>query len=238
MLRFLLHDRKESADETDNENLIYLLGTASLALGIVINTRTGYGVAAISSVPYVLSEITDISLGNFTMITSCFYVFLQILIMRRRFTPKVLLQIPYSILFGMLTDILNNMVRLEPVGHFTRALVLGMAILFMAAGVMLAVNTKYVINPADGLTQEVAVIIKKDFGFAKNLVDLSCVILTMLLSAICSGRIIGVDIGTVVCAVFIGRTISFFNWRFQDKVQRITGVKEGMERKQVSEVQG
>ena len=43
--------------------LIYLLGMNIMALGIVLNTRTDLGVAAISSVPFAYSILLNMSLG-------------------------------------------------------------------------------------------------------------------------------------------------------------------------------
>lgn len=205
--------------------LIYLFGTASLAFGVVLNIKTGYGVASISSVPYSISIITGISLGNITMLVSCIYIILQGIIMRNRFTTKILLQIPYSILFGMLTDLFNNTITLTLTNCFSRTIVLFLALFFTSVGVMLAINMMLVINPADGLTQEIGIVLNKDFGFAKNLYDGFCVLFTSTISLIFTGRIIGIGIGTVMSAICIGRMIAFLNRRFKDKLQRITGVQ-------------
>ena len=40
----------------------------ALGLGIVLNTKTGLGVAAINSLPYALSEMTAFTLGTWTTI--------------------------------------------------------------------------------------------------------------------------------------------------------------------------
>jgi uncharacterized membrane protein YczE len=126
----------------------------------------------------------------------------------------------------MLTDLFNDTITLTLTNYFTRTVVLFLALSFTSLGVMLAINMKLVINPADGLTQEIGVIIKKDFGFAKNLYDGFCVLFTSVISLIFAGRIIGIGIGTVMSAICIGRMISFLNHRFKDGLQKITGIED------------
>lgn len=43
---------------------LYFLGILILGFGIVLNTKTGLGVAAINSVPFGISEMTNLSLGQ------------------------------------------------------------------------------------------------------------------------------------------------------------------------------
>lgn len=50
---------------------LYFLGILILGFGIVLNTKTGLGVAAINSVPFGISEMTNLSLG---MATTLFYI--------------------------------------------------------------------------------------------------------------------------------------------------------------------
>ena len=48
--------------------LLYILGMNIMAIGIVLNTRTDLGVAAISSVPFAYSILLNMSLGLTTFI--------------------------------------------------------------------------------------------------------------------------------------------------------------------------
>lgn len=45
---------------------VYLSGMVLLCFGIVLNTKTGLGVAAINSVPYRVSQLTGLTLGTCT----------------------------------------------------------------------------------------------------------------------------------------------------------------------------
>ena len=44
--------------------MMYCIGLMILALGIILNTKTGLGVSPIISIPYSISKIWNINLGN------------------------------------------------------------------------------------------------------------------------------------------------------------------------------
>ena len=52
--------------------LLYILGMNIMAIGIVLNTRTDLGVAAISSVPFAYSILLNMSLGLATFILNLY----------------------------------------------------------------------------------------------------------------------------------------------------------------------
>ena len=69
---------------------VYLAGMVILCFGIVLNTKTGMGVAAINSVPYSVSRITGLTLGTCTFILYFIFIIAQ-LIIRRSFSLKIIL---------------------------------------------------------------------------------------------------------------------------------------------------
>ncbi len=54
---------------------VYALGTVTLALGIVLNTKTGMGTSAIISVPYAISVAGKWDLGRVTFFFLCVLCF-------------------------------------------------------------------------------------------------------------------------------------------------------------------
>ena len=84
--------------------LMLLLGLSLMSLGIAFSIRGALGTTPISSLPYVLSLLTPLSVGALMILLSLVFVGLQIAILRRRFPPLQLLQIPVVIAFGVLND--------------------------------------------------------------------------------------------------------------------------------------
>ena len=84
--------------------LMLLLGLSLMSLGIALSIRSALGTTPISSLPYVLSLLTPLSVGTLMILLNLVFVGLQIAILRRRFPPLQLLQILVVITLGVLND--------------------------------------------------------------------------------------------------------------------------------------
>ena len=83
----------------------YLIGINLLCLGINLNIRSDLGVAAFSTLPYTLSQVfTQFTFGEMNVIIYIILVSLQFLIERKMSLP-LLLEIPFSFIFGLLVDL-------------------------------------------------------------------------------------------------------------------------------------
>ena len=86
--------------------LIFLAGVLCSALGISLITLAGMGTSAVSSLAYVLTYVfPGISLGTFTFVVNCVMLGGQILILRKKFRPIQLLQVPFTFLFSCCIDL-------------------------------------------------------------------------------------------------------------------------------------
>ena len=82
---------------------VYLSGMVLLCFGIVLNTKTGLGVAAINSVPYCVSQLTGLTLGTCTIILYFLFILVEMLL-RKKLELKIILQLPMTLLVeGWLT---------------------------------------------------------------------------------------------------------------------------------------
>ena len=66
-------------------------------------------------------------------------------------------------------------------------------------------------NPGDGVVQSLADLTGWKLGSSKNVFDLRCVVITLLLSLLASGSIVGVGLGTLLAMLGTGRTVALFN---------------------------
>lgn len=189
--------------------LVYILGIAVLALGVVLNIKTNYGVSPVNSVPYCISVIYDLELGNATILCYLVYIGIEVVLMKwnHSFQFEVLLQLPVGILFGKFTTLFNQVVVIQPESHAIRIALLLAAVFFTALGVVLTVKMRIVPIPPDGLANEIGKRMKKDLGIGKIVFDLASVAATIGISFFFAGKIIGVGAGTLVCTLLIGKTI-------------------------------
>lgn len=193
--------------------MLYVLGVGILAFGVVLNIKTNYGVSPVNAVPYSISKISGLELGNTTILCYLGYIVVEIFIMIRNKDLKynVLLQLPFGIMFGKFTTLFNSFLSFQLTNHVQRLLVLFLAVFFTALGVVITINMKIVPIPPDGLTYEISKLIKKDLGTAKILFDIFSVIVTLIVSMVFAGKLIGIGIGTLFCALFIGKTVKVLN---------------------------
>lgn len=109
--------------------LLFIVGLYFLAAGIVLILRSSLGTTPISSVNYVLRLNTTFSLGTWTFLINLLLIIGQFWFVRdcmnRRDTIDILLQIPFSFLFGLFID-LNMLLTttLQPHHYITSIAVL------------------------------------------------------------------------------------------------------------------
>ncbi|WP_209701797.1 DUF6198 family protein [Clostridium algifaecis] len=198
--------------------MMYCIGLLILALGIILNTKTGLGVSPIISIPYSISKIWNINLGNATM---CIYILCvagQAVLRGKKFHLFDLLQIPMSIIFSRIINIFNDMIVINCNNLIINLLLLAAAIMLTGIGAYITVKMKIVPNAADGLTQALSERIKKGLGLAKNITDISCVIITIIIGLVCAGKIVGIGLGTLAAVIGVGRAIALTNMLFEKKM--------------------
>lgn len=200
--------------------IVYIFGILVLGFGSVLNTKTGLGVAAINSVPYGLSQMTNLTLGNWTTILYIGFIILQIIIYKKC-NLKVLLQFPFSYLMGMILDFYDQLFNFPPQNMIISIVLLFIAIVLIALGAYLVVAMDFVPNPADGMVNALSYLIHKDFGQMKWMFDCLMMTITIIMTLIISGHVIGIGIGTVLSALLIGRVIQLYAKLFGQKLDQI-----------------
>ena len=199
---------------------VYLAGVVVLCLGVVLNTRTGLGTAAMSTIPYSMQLIEGVSLGTASFAIYCVFVVLQ-LAMVRYFDVKILLQIPVSLLFGVLTDVFDIWVLPFYATSFAASLVmLACAILLTGLGVTLVVSARLVPVATDGMVQTLAEKLGWEFGKAKDLFDGTCACITIVYSFVRVGHIVGIGLGTVAAVLFTGGVCTMWGRLLKEPLAR------------------
>ena len=189
--------------------IVFVVGMNVLAIGIILNTKSLLGVGSINTLPYALANILSVSLGTMTTMVYLVFIIIQ-LILLKRFDLQVIIQLPFSFIFGYLIDFYDLFFSYEPTAFYMRIVILIIAIVLTALGAFLMVLGDIVLNPADGLVHTIGKVTNKDFGFVKNIADLVFIVLTVVICLVTKGYILGIGIGTVVSAIFIGRFVALY----------------------------
>lgn len=201
--------------------VLYLAGLAILSVGVVLNTKTGLGVSAINSVPFVISQLSGYTLGVMTVVVYMVHILIQVVLLKK-FTLQMLLQVPFSVLFGAYVNLFNDSLDFMAEGIVWQILLLLVAVVLTSLGAYLSVAMNIVPNAPDAMAKTVGEKLGKDYGYGKNVVDIICVIISCVIGLIFGGRIIGIGIGSVAAALLIGRGIKLWGKVLHGPVERIS----------------
>ena len=63
-------------------------------------------------------------------------------------------------------------------------------------------------------------------GFTENCFDLTNITITVILSFVFAGHLVGVGVGTILAMIGVGRTIAVFNHFIYKKMKELAAVEE------------
>lgn len=201
---------------------IYLVGLVILAFGITLAVSSNLGVSPVTSLPYVVSQVLNVTLGTCTIIVYTCYIFLQMILKGGKFQPALLLQLVFSTVFGYLVDgtklLLNNFV---PATYFAQLATLAASILLISFSLVLYIDVKIAPMPPEGLVTCIADKMGKPFPKIKTLFDCASVLAGLALCFLFLGKVVGIREGTIITALLVGRLTGFFRRRLTPFIQRV-----------------
>lgn len=210
--------------------LFYIIGMLVLALGITLNTKTNLGVSPLISVAFCVSNLLDANFGDMTLIWYIIFVLVEIVshIFTKRYKeiPLDILQIPLSIIFTRFMNLFSDVIPNMTGSLGIRVPLLLVAIVLTGAGIGFTLNARLIPNPGDGIVQALADCSRIKVSTMKNILDAVCVCITICISLIFAGKLIGIGIGTILAVIFVGRVVAVFNHFLKSKILRLSGLGE------------
>lgn len=203
---------------------VFIISLFFSALGVAFTKHGELGVSPISSVANVMSyKFDSISMGTWLIIWNCILILGQILILRKKFRPVQLLQVPLSFVFGWFTDLGMWIVSCIPANaYFIRLLMVITGIIILGFGISLAVAANVIMNAGEAFVKAIADTIHRQFGNVKIAFDIFSVALALVLSLLFFNfTIVGAREGTVISALFTGVVVKFFSKIVNQPMNRI-----------------
>ena len=206
-----------SKKELIRRYVFFLLGLFVNSLGISLITKANLGTSPISSIPYTLSLGFPLSLGMFTMIFSMLLMVIQLVILRKRFSKELWLQLPISLAFSAFIDLtMAMMFFVNPQTYATQ-----MLSLLLGCGVFMEVAANVVMLPGECTVRAISSTWNTDFGKTKVAVDVTMAVSAALLGVILYWQIAGVREGSLISALLVGFLARLFNRKFGEPVQTL-----------------
>lgn len=199
--------KKRSLNNLVRRYLTLLVGLLIMSFGVAFSIKAGLGTSPVSSVPYVLSLIVPMTVGETTILINCLLVLLQILLLRRQFELVQLIQVPVAIAFGYLTDLAAWVLSpIVPAAYWQQWL-----FCILGIGVSFEVTADVVTMAGEGVALALCKTTKLPFAKAKITVDCSLVVIAVVLSFLFLHTLAGVREGTIAAALFVGMTAKQVN---------------------------
>lgn len=205
----------------------YTLFVVSLfftAMGVAFTKHAELGVSPISSVANVFSiKYPVLSFGTYLIIWNCVLIIGQIILLRKNFKLIQLLQVPLSFIFGWFTDLGMWIASFIPVNtYFTRILLIFCGIIIIGFGISLAVIADVIMNSGEAFVKAVSDVTGFEFGNVKIFFDVSCVLLSVVLSLLFFDfSIVGTREGTIISALLTGFAVKFFIKAFKKPISKL-----------------
>ena len=185
--------------------LLLLTGLSVMAFGVAFSIKASLGTSPISSVPYVVSLFTPLTVGTATIIMHCVFILMQILILRKNYHPIQLMQLPVAVFFGYLTDF--GVWAVQGISYDTywqQWILCLIGIFLVAVGVSLEVKAGVVVLAVEGVVLAICQVLPVKFGYMKVGFDVTLVVIACVLSIVFTGQLQGVREGTVAAAIMVG----------------------------------
>ncbi len=189
-----------------NRLICYFIGLFIMTAGVAISVKSDLGVSPVSSIPYTLTRCWGIEMGKATILFHCILVLLQILIRRKNFKLKSLLQIPVGIVFGYFTTFCNYLMTFVPTpDHIViRICMVLISIVLVAIGIFFYLPANIMPLAGEGVMQAVSDVTKIAFPKVKVSFDITMVVISLITCLLVLHNLGSVGIGTILAAILVG----------------------------------
>ncbi|HJJ39476.1 MAG TPA: DUF6198 family protein [Methanocorpusculum sp.] len=206
---------KKTALSIPSRIFLFIFGLYIMGLGVALSVTADLGTSPISSLPFVLSVVTPLSMGLITFIMNMVFVLIQILILKKDFKKWYLLQIPGLFLFSAFID-LNNYLLSGAVmdAYWQQFMIMLLSCAVLAFGIFLLIKAYFIMMRGDFLVRIISKVTKKNFGHVKVCFDFIIVAAAAIVSFASLQCIVGIREGSLAAAVLVGLMVNFFGKLF------------------------
>ena len=157
-------------------------------------------------------HLADFKLSVCNQCMHIVFISLQIIILRKNYSPVQLMQLPVAMLFGYLTDfVLKVSEVIQPQTYWQQWLVCIAGIILVGIGVTFEVKADIIVLAGEGLILAICFTFPIKFGTMKIIFDVSLVATACITSLIFVGGITGVREGMAAAALLVGCVVKITN---------------------------
>ncbi|UPO91077.1 DUF6198 family protein [Niallia sp. Man26] len=187
-----------------------------MAFGISFVTVADLGTTAISSIPYVLSLVTQFSFGVYTAFFNLLLILIQIVILQGKFPKEQYFQLIVGSFLGISIDLsMKLLLNLHTTIYILQIIMLIFGCILIAFSIVMQLEANVVNNSGEGLVKVMAIKSKKEFGNIKLIFDLALVIIAVNIAFFSTGEILSIREGTFASVLLVGPMVRIYNKIFK-----------------------
>lgn len=197
--------------------LVFIVVVYSFAVALM--TKSGFGMSSLAAVPFLVSEvIPGMSFGTWNFIIQAALV-LILVAATRKFKLEYLYSFVLAFAFSKMIDVHDIWLALLPDTFGFRVVYFVVSFFVMAVGIYVSNNGKVPIMPTDLFPRDIAETFHVSYSKVKTTLDVGFLAAALILSLGCMHQIIGIGIGTVICALLTGKTVGAIQKKMENKLE-------------------
>ncbi len=203
--------------------VVYFIGLFIMTLGISMSVKSNLGVSPVSSIPYTITCIFGLEMGKATIVFHVFLVILQILILRKDFKWKNLLQVVVGVVFGYFTTFSNRLFTYLPAppNMAIRLLMMVGSTILIATGIFFYLPADIIPLAGEGAMKAISDKTGIVFSRVKIGFDVTMVVISLISCLAVLHKLGSVGIGTVIAAILVGVNLGFITKLFGKQRDRL-----------------
>jgi uncharacterized membrane protein YczE len=213
--RYFMTDNKGKKEVLSSIFIRYGIATLGLILvgiGVALSIKSDLGTAPVSCPPYVVNLWDSrLTVGEYTMIMHMIFILLQVVLLRKKFKLRYLMQIPAAVVFGVITDLSIWAFDWISVSTYAgRMLLCILTVVVTALGISLEVIGNAWMLAGEQTTAAIAEVTGIRFSRVKVGFDVLLVVLSAAFALLVFGNPFGngtehvIREGTLILAIFTG----------------------------------
>ncbi|MDP2790718.1 MAG: DUF6198 family protein [Rectinemataceae bacterium] len=196
-----------------------MLGLATNACAVAFFAKSDLGMSTLSLASFVMHGIfPTLTLGTWSYIIQCALILVLVALIRR-VSPGYIFSFCLAILYGLLIDLFSFLIAGLPTSLPARVIYYLIGFSGLSMGTAFLIQSEMPILPFDTFMREISVHFRISYRRLRTWFDLSTVVVSAVLGWWRLGSFVGIGVGTLLNALFIGQAVSrvarFLDGRFQ-----------------------
>ena len=191
--------------------LTLLLSLFLTSMGIGLAIKSGIGLAAFDAFNQTVADATGFQVGTIVMFVQIFFVFLQLVVLKREASWKILLQIPFVILLGQFINLFvyNLFGNLTLTNYFVRLGIFIFSQFWTSFFISIMLVLDLIAMPIENFSLILSKRIPFSLGQIRLAIDVLLIIFSLTITFVFAVPL-SIREGTLISAAIFGPMLSVF----------------------------